>query len=78
MIYFRDDFSTEPGNCAELFIAPLIVWIRAKQHKSRGSIEATVIDIQRWSMKDEELHVAKVLLCNKSSVRMVQRLGLVN
>jgi len=61
-----------------LFIAPLIAWIRAKKHKSQGSIEATVIDIQRWSMKDEELRVAKVLLCNQSSLRMSQRLDLVN
>ena len=29
-------------------------------------------------MKDEELHVAKILLCNQSSLRMAQRLGLVN
>ena len=78
MIYFRDDFSAEPGSCAELFIAPLIVWFRAKKHKSQGSIEATVIDIQRWSVKDEELLVAKVLVCSQSSLRMAQRLGLVN
>ena len=43
------------------------VWILAKPHDSHGSIKATVIDIQRWSMKDEELHVAKVLWCNQSS-----------